>query len=192
MIHPTADVSSEATVGEGTYIWHRAQVREEARIGSDCIIGKDAYVDSGVVVGSRVKIQNGALIYQGATIEDGVFIGPQVVVTNDMHPRAITPDGRLKRAGDWSVGRVLICYGASLGAGAIVLPGVTIGRFALVGAGAMVTHSVPPHGIAVGNPARHVGYVCPSAHTLKRRGVEYICPECDWVLGVPEGTPKGE
>lgn len=185
MIHPSADVSPDAVIGDGTAIWHRAHVRERARIGSDCIIGKDAYIDVDVVIGSRVKIQNGALVYRGATLEDGVFIGPQVVVANDEFPRAITPEGKLKRAADWTTGEVRVCYGASLGAGVIVLPGVTIGSFALVGAGSVVTRSVPPHGIAIGNPARRVGWVCPSAHPLTRDGESWICSRCGWAMESP-------
>jgi acetyltransferase-like isoleucine patch superfamily enzyme len=107
-----------------------------------------------------VKIQNGAMIYHGVTIEDGAFIGPQACLTNDKLPRAINPDGTLKRDADWEVGRIRVCYGASIGAGAIVLPDVTIGRFAMVGAGALVTEDVPDHGLVVGMPARLVGYVC--------------------------------
>lgn len=159
-IHPTAEVSPQAEVGAGTSIWHQAQVREGAHIGHECIIGKGAYIDFDVQLGSRVKVQNYALIYHGATVEDGVFIGPRVCLTNDKLPRAITPSGALKGTDDWEVGRIVVRYGASIGAGAILLPGVTIGRFAMVGAGAVVTRDVPDHGLVVGQPARHVGYVC--------------------------------
>ena len=190
MIHPTADVSPEATIGRGTFIWHRAQVRERVRIGEECIIGKDVYLDHGVVLGNRVKVQNSALVYHGATIQDGVFIGPQVVIANDPLPRAITPDGKLKRADDWEVGEVNVLYGASLGAGSIILPGVTIGRFAMVGAGAVVTHSAPDYGILIGNPARHLGYACPEGHRMSREARSYRCVECDWTLETPGGNPE--
>jgi UDP-2-acetamido-3-amino-2,3-dideoxy-glucuronate N-acetyltransferase len=168
IIHPTAEVSSLATIGEGTRIWHQAQVRERAKIGRSCIIGKGVYIDSDVVVGDRVKIQNGASIYHGATIEDGVFVGPHACLTNDKLPRAITPDGELKGDADWQVGKILVQYGASIGAGAIVLPGVTVGRFAMVGAGAVVTRNVPPHALVVGNPAKPAGFVCACGHRLER------------------------
>jgi acetyltransferase-like isoleucine patch superfamily enzyme len=135
-------------------------VRKGVRIGQQCIIGKGAYIDFDVQLGSRVKIQNYALVYHGAIVEDGVFIGPRACLTNDKLPRAITPSGALKGTDDWEVGRIVVRYGASIGAGAIVLPGVTIGRFAMVGAGAVVTRDVPDHGLVVGQPARHVGYVC--------------------------------
>lgn len=167
IIHPTAEVSPLATIGEGTRIWHQAQVRERARIGRSCIIGKGVYIDFDVVVGDRVKIQNGVSIYHGVTIEDGVFVGPHACLTNDKLPRAITPDGELKRDADWEVGRILVQYGASIGAGAIILPGVTVGRFAMVGAGAVVTRDVAAHALVVGNPARRVGFVCACGHPLK-------------------------
>jgi UDP-3-O-[3-hydroxymyristoyl] glucosamine N-acyltransferase len=165
-IHPSADVSPQAVIGEGTRVWHHAQIREGAKIGRSCIIGKGVYVDLDVVIGDRVKIQNGASIYRGVTIEDGVFIGPHACLTNDKHPRAITPDGRLKSDRDWKVSTTVVGYGASIGAGAVVLPGLTIGRFAMVGAGAVVTKDVAPHGLVVGNPAEQIGYVCACGHRL--------------------------
>jgi acetyltransferase-like isoleucine patch superfamily enzyme len=169
MIHPTADVSPRAEIGAGTKIWHQAQVRENALIGRGCIIGKGVYIDIGVVVGDHVKIQNGANVYHGVTIESGVFIGPRVCFTNDMVPRAITPDGSLKGDEHWDVGLTLVRYGASLGAGAIILPNVVVGSFAMVGAGAVVTRSVPDHGLVVGNPARLIGYVCRCGRRLRER-----------------------
>ena len=152
-IHSTAEVSPKAQIGSGTRIWHFVQIREGVTIGQNCIIGKDAYVDVDVKIGDNVKIQNSALIYHGATLEDGVFIGPQVCLTNDRNPRAITSDGHLKGNDDWVVGPILIKYGASIGAGSVILPNVTIGRFALIGAGAVVTREVPDHGLVVGNPS---------------------------------------
>jgi UDP-2-acetamido-3-amino-2,3-dideoxy-glucuronate N-acetyltransferase len=159
-IHPTAEVSQEAEIGTGTRIWHQAQIREGARLGSECIVGKGAYIDSDVSIGSRVKIQNYALVYRGATVEDGVFVGPHACLTNDKLPRAITAEGALKDASDWQLGRTFVCYGASIGAGAILLPGVTIGRFAMIGAGAVVTEDVPDFGLVAGQPAQLAGYVC--------------------------------
>lgn len=159
-IHPTAEVSPRAEVGDGTRIWHQAQIREGAKLGHDCIVGKGAYVDAEVQVGNRSKIQNYALLYQGATLEDGVFIGPHACLANDKIPRAITPEGTLKGGDDWQVGPIHVRYGASVGAGAILLPGVTVGRFAMVGAGAVVVHNVPDHGLVIGQPAHLAGYVC--------------------------------
>jgi acetyltransferase-like isoleucine patch superfamily enzyme len=182
IIHPTAEVSATATIGEGTRIWHQAQVREGAAIGQNCIVGKGVYVDYDVVIGDNVKIQNGAQLYHGVTLEDGVFVGPLACLTNDRFPRAITPDGYLKTADDWEAGRILVRRGASIGAGAIVLPGVTIGRFALVAAGAVVTTSVPDHGLVIGVPARLVGYVCACGRRLEQIEDAGRCPHCGEAL----------
>jgi acetyltransferase-like isoleucine patch superfamily enzyme len=180
MIHPTAEVSPRAQIGAGTRIWHQAQVREEAQLGRNCIVGKGAYIDTGVVVGDNVKIQNGAYLYHGVTIEDGVFIGPRVCFTNDTFPRSITLDGTLKTDADWEVGRTLVRYGASLGAGAIVLPDLIVGKFALVGSGAVVTRSVPDHGLVVGNPARLIGFVCRCGRRLceRERHADHLLMDC--------------
>ena len=166
-IHPTADVSPQASVGAGTHIWHQAQVREGARLGCECIVGKGVYIDFDVRIGNRVKLQNYALIYHGTTLEDGVFIGPGACLTNDRVPRAITPEGTLKDDDDWQVGCTIVRYGASIGAGAILLPGVSVGRFAMVGAGAVVSHDVPDHAQVAGLPARVTGYVCACGHRLR-------------------------
>lgn len=178
-IHPSAEVSTEAQLGAGTRIWHHAQVREGVHIGSQCIVGKGTYIDFDVDIGNNVKIQNYSLLYHGATIEDGVFIGPRVCLTNDKLPRAITPDGALKGADDWEVGPIVVRYGASLGAGSLVLPGVTIGRFAMVGAGAVVTRDVPDFGLVVGQPARLVGYVCRCGQRLTEiEEADFWCAVC--------------
>jgi acetyltransferase-like isoleucine patch superfamily enzyme len=197
MIHPTADVSPQAEVGPGTRIWHQAQVRERARIGTNCIVGKGVYIDFGVHIGDNVKIQNGVFVYHGVTIEDGVFVGPRVCFTNDMFPRAITPDGMLKSDADWEVGTILIRYGAALGAGAIILPNVTVGRFALVGAGAVVTRDVPDQGLVLGNPARLAGFVCRCGRRLNERErrdslLVMDCPACgsSYELAAPVGSER--
>ncbi len=178
-IHPTAEVHSTAEIGAGTSIWNQCQVRENAVIGANCILGKDSYVDFGVHIGDNVKIQNGALVYHGTTLESGVFVGPGAIFTNDKLPRAINPDGSLKSDDDWAVGETTVRYGASIGAGAVILPGVTVGRFALVGAGAVVTKDVPDYGLVLGNPARLMGYACKCGAKLaeKESGV-YECPNC--------------
>jgi len=181
-IHPTADVSPEAVIGTGTSIWNQAQIRERARIGSDCVIGKNVYVDFDVVVGNRVKIQNNASLFHGVTVEDGVFIGPHVCLTNDRLPRAVTPEGDLKTDDDWEVGPIRIRTGASLGAGSVVVPGVTVGRWALVGAGSVVTRDVADYSLVVGNPARPIGHACPCGEPLRDAadGSSFRgpCPNC--------------
>ncbi|MFO7320937.1 MAG: acyltransferase [Chloroflexota bacterium] len=165
-IHPSADVSPDATIGEGTKIWHLVQVRAGATIGRECIFGRGVYVDTGVVIGNRVKVQNYVSIYDGVIIEDGVFVGPHVVFTNDKLPRAINPDGSLKDGEDWTISRTLIREGASLGANATIVCGITIGCWAMVGAGAVVTKDVPDYGLVVGNPARLIGYVSKSGERV--------------------------
>lgn len=165
-VHPTASVSPKAAVGAGTKIWQGAQVREKAVIGEGCILGYGVYVDAGVKVGDNCKIQNGVNLYQGVSLEDGVFCGPGCVFTNDKLPRAIHQDGSLQTAGDWEVVPTLVRRGASIGANATILCGVTIGRWAMIGAGAVVTQDVPDHGMVVGNPGRITGYVCSCGEKL--------------------------
>jgi UDP-2-acetamido-3-amino-2,3-dideoxy-glucuronate N-acetyltransferase len=165
-VHPTAEVSEEATIGDGTRIWHQAQVRPGAQIGDECIIGKGVYVDFDVVIGHRCKLQNGVYVYHGTTLEDGVFLGPGVMVLNDKNPRAINPDGTLKSDADWQVSSTHIGYGSGIGGGAIILPGVTVGKWAIVGSGSVVTHNIPDYGLAYGNPARLTGFVCSCGQRL--------------------------
>lgn len=177
-VHQTADVSANADIGNGTRIWHEAQVREGAQIGMGCIIGKGVYVDFGVRIGDYVKIQNHASVYHGTTIEAGVFIGPHVVFANDVLPRAINPNGTPKQDHDWIVGETTVRYGASIGAGSIILPGVEIGQFALVGAGAVVTHDVPAYAVVVGNPARRIGHACACGNKLDVDQGGTMCRSC--------------
>ncbi|MEI8361415.1 MAG: acyltransferase [bacterium] len=158
-IHSTAEVSDKSTIGLNSKIWNLTQVREGVSIGSDCILSKNVYIDFDVAIGNNCKIQNNCSIYHGAIIEDGVFLGPHVVLTNDKLPRAINPDGSIKNATDWTAGKTVIKYGASIGAHSVVLPNVTIGRFAMIGAGSVVTKDVPDFALVYGNPARIVGYV---------------------------------
>src|SRR5436853_6474533 len=165
-VHPLAEVEPGAEVGPGTRIWRQAHIRAHATIGEMCNIGKGVYVESHVHIGSRVKIQNHVSLFEGVTVEDGVFIGPHVCFTNDMFPRAITPDGALKSAQDWETTSTLVRYGASLGAGSVIVCGVTIGEFALIGAGSVVTKDVAPHTLVFGNHARPRGYVCHCARRL--------------------------
>jgi acetyltransferase-like isoleucine patch superfamily enzyme len=188
-IADTAVVADSAAIGPGTRIWHFAQVRERARIGDQCNVGKGVYIGTDVVIGRRCKIENNASLFEGLTVEDGVFIGPHVVFTNDRRPRATNSDGTLQTADDWVLERTTVRRGASIGAGAIVIPGLEIGRYAMVGAGAVVTRDVPAHALVIGNPARRIGWVCVCGRERMAegpRGEEDLrCARCE------QGAPIG-
>jgi UDP-2-acetamido-3-amino-2,3-dideoxy-glucuronate N-acetyltransferase len=175
-VAPQADVSPDATIGDGSTIWHLAQVRENAVLGTDCIVGRGAYIGAGVRMGDNCKVQNYALVYEPAVLGNGVFIGPAVVLTNDTYPRAITPDGELKSAHDWTPVGVTIHDGASIGARAVCVAPVTIGRWATVAAGAVVTTDVPDFALVAGVPARRIRWVGKAGVPLERDGDDWVCP----------------
>jgi acetyltransferase-like isoleucine patch superfamily enzyme len=177
-IHSTADVSDKAEIGEGSSIWNYAQVREGARIGRSCILSKGVYVDAGVQIGDNCKLQNNASVYHGVVLEDGVFVGPHVCFTNDLLPRAINPEGTLKNASDWLVGETRVKFGAAIGANSTIRCGITIGKWAMVGAGSVVTKSVPDYGLVHGNPARLRGFVCHCGERLQMTDNTGVCPRC--------------
>lgn len=188
MIHPTAEVSPKARLGARTRVWNHAQIREGAVIGDDCVIGKGVYIDREVVIGRAVKVQNYVSIYRGVRLGDGVFVGPHVTFTNDPYPRAVTPDGEPVTAEDWEIVETVVEEGASIGAGAVIRCGVTIGRWAMVGAGSVVVRDVPAHALVVGNPARQVGYACECGRPMARRG-EGSLWRCDVCEREREFTP---
>lgn len=165
-IHDSADVPSDVKIEENTAIWHQVQIRPGAIIGANCVIGKGVYIDTAVKIGANVKIQNYACIYQGVTLEDGVFVGPHVCFTNDLRPRAINKDGSIKSEADWTLTSTLVKKGASLGANSTIRCGITIGKWAMVGAGSVVTKDVPDYALVWGTPARLQGFVCPCGETL--------------------------
>ena len=175
-IAPTADVDPRATLGRDVTIWHLAQVRENAQLGDGCSLGRGAYIGPGVILGENCKVQNYALVYEPAILGDGVFVGPGVVFTNDAFPRAINVDGSRKSADDWDAVGVVVATGASIGARAVCIAPVTIGRWALVAAGAVVTRDVPDFAIVVGVPARQVGWVGEAGVPLVGTGDVYRCP----------------
>jgi acetyltransferase-like isoleucine patch superfamily enzyme len=160
-IHETATVENEVVIGEGSRVWHQAQLRTRAKIGANCIIGKGVFVDFDVVIGPDCKIQNYACIYHGISLGRGVFVGPHAVFTNDMHPRATDPQFGLLTDADWEVGETSVGDGAAIGANSTILPNVRIGEWAMVAAGAVVTCDVQAFSLVVGSPARHVAWLCP-------------------------------
>lgn len=167
-VHETAEVSEEAFIGDGTKVWNHAQVRENASIGKHCIISKNVYVDAGVAIGNCVKIQNNVNLYHGVTVEDDVFLGPSMTFTNDLYPRAFNDD--------WTVYETKVKKGASIGANATVVCGHTVGKYAMVAAGSVVTKDVPDYALAAGNPARQIGWVCKCGSRL---GETYVCGKCN-------------
>jgi len=194
--HASADVSDKAQIGPGTKIWQQCQIREEAILGADCVLGKGVYIDTRVHIGNRVKIQNGVSVYEGVTLEDGVFCGPHCVFTNDLHPRGVNPDGTLKSADDWEITPTLVRSGASIGANSAIVCGTTVGRWAMVGTGAVVTRDVPDYGLVYGNPAQLRGFVCPCGHKLmytqeteaKQGDITMTCSACGEQVAIDRAT----
>ncbi|MFJ4792964.1 acyltransferase [Kitasatospora purpeofusca] len=199
-VEATADVDGRAVLGAGTTVWHLAQVREDAVIGADCIIGRGAYVGPGVRIGDRVKLQNHALVYEPAVLEDGVFVGPAAVLTNDLYPRSVDVDGRLKRGEDWHARGVTLRRGCSIGGRAVLVAGVTVGRWALVAAGAVVHRDVPDFALVAGVPARRIKWVGRAGEPLRPAGADrWVCPrtgeeyrEHDGLLAPVEPQPPAE
>lgn len=174
----TADVADSAQIGGGSVIWHLAQVRENAILGENCIVGRGAYVGTGVRMGRNCKLQNYALVYEPAVLEDGVFVGPAVVFTNDHYPRSVEPDGTLKRSDDWEPVGVTVREGASIGARAVCVAPVVIGRWAMVAAGSVVVNDVPDFALVAGVPARRIRWVGRAGVPLHDRGKGlWTCPK---------------
>lgn len=177
-IHPTAEVETGAVIGENTKIWHLCHIRRDAHIGSECILGRGVFIDAGVQVGSRVKIQNYVSVFHGVTIEDGVFVGPHVCFTNDLFPRAVNPDMSLKGGDDWVLTTTMIREGVAIGANSTIVCGITIGRWAMIGAGSVVTKDVGDYELVVGSPARRIGFVCACGKRKATLEAAVNCPDC--------------
>lgn len=181
-VHPTAVIDKTAVIGDGTKVWHFVHVRENAEIGRNCVLGDFVYVGMGVKIGNDVKLENRATVYGGVKIEDKVFVGPHVTFTNDPYPRSFSTD--------WKIVPTLVRKGASIGAGAVVMCGVTIGEYAMIGAGSVVTKDIPPHALTYGNPAKIRGFVCRCGKRLtkeeeRQKDVLMICPICDEKYEIP-------
>jgi UDP-2-acetamido-3-amino-2,3-dideoxy-glucuronate N-acetyltransferase len=172
------NIDERASIGSGTKVWENSKIRENAIIGKDCNIGRNVYVGPGVKIGSNVKIQNNSLIYEPAIVSDGVFIGPGVIFTNDLYPRAITHDGMKKTEEDWNKEGVVVEYGASIGAGAICVAPVKIGKWAMIAAGSVVTKDVLDFSLVAGVPAKQIGWVGKYGVKLIQKDQNlYVCPE---------------
>jgi UDP-2-acetamido-3-amino-2,3-dideoxy-glucuronate N-acetyltransferase len=177
-IHPAAIVDTDQ-IGAGTRIWAFTHIMQGVSIGKDCNIGEHCFVESGVVIGANVTIKNGNMVWEGVTLEDGVFIGPNVSFTNDLYPRSPRLRQAHARYSDrrWLV-RTLVKRGASLGAGAVILAGVVVGEYSMVGAGAVVTRDVHPYALVAGNPARVKGWVCQCGQPLEWKAEIVTCSSC--------------
>jgi len=166
-VPPTSVVDKTAVIGEGTRVWNFVHVRENAEIGKRCVLADYVYVGRAVKIGNNVKLENRATVYQGVTIRDKVFVGPHVTFTNDPYPRSFSTD--------WKILQTLVKEGASIGAGTVIRCGVTIGEYALIGVGSVVTEDVPPHALAYGNPARIRGFVCRCSRKLETEEKKETC-----------------
>lgn len=171
MVHPTAEVEEGARVGKDTRIWHFCHVMPGACIGRDCNLGQNVFVMSGARVGDRVKIQNNVSVYDGVELADDVFVGPSAVFTNVRNPRA-----NVSRRNEFM--RTVVEQGATIGANATVVCGTTLGRFCMVGAGAVVTRDVQPQALVTGVPARRTGWVCTCGGVLPDAEMGGQCPDC--------------
>ncbi|MHC3129775.1 MAG: N-acetyltransferase [Candidatus Bathyarchaeota archaeon] len=170
----TSVVDKTAVIGEGTRVWNFVHVRENAEIGKECVLADYVYVGRGVKIGNNVKLENRATVYEGVTIEDKVFVGPHVTFTNDLIPRSFNTD--------WKILQTLVKEGSSIGAGTVIVCGVTIGEYALIGAGSVVTENIPPHALAYGNPARIRGFVCRCSRKLEteEKKKTYVLMKCQF------------
>ena len=158
-VHPSAVIDKNVTIGDNTKIWHFSHIQFGAQIGHLCTLGQNVYVGEGVSIGNHVKIQNNVSVYQGVTLEDYVFCGPSVVFTNDINPRSKFPKNQVYI-------NTIIKEGCTIGANSTIVCGNTLGSWSLIGAGSVVTKNVRNHSVVVGNPARHIGWICECGNKL--------------------------
>ncbi len=169
--HSTAVIDEGAVIGKGTKIWHFSHIMGGAKIGENCTIGQNCFVARDAVLGNGVKLENNVPVYTFVTLEDGVFVGPSAVFTNDINPRAPYPKG-----GKWIP--TLVKKGASIGANATIVCGITLGKWALIGAGAVVTKDVPDYAVVVGVPAKRIGWICECGEKLVFYSGKATCGKC--------------
>lgn len=177
--HETSIVEQDAVVGDNTRVWQFCNIMSDVHIGTDCNIGQNVFIESGVRIGNHVKIKNNISLYKGLICEDDVFLGPNCVFTNVINPRSFIE----KKT---EIKQTIIRQGATIGANSTLVCGHTIGKYAMVGAGSVVTHDVEEYELVMGNPARHAGYVCKCGETLRQYGKEYICSSCDCRYGMKD------
>lgn len=183
------EIDPRAVVDVSARVWGGAVIREGATIGANTIVGKGAYIDTNVSVGKNCKIQNLAQIYSPAKLSSGVFVGPSVVLTNDKHPRAVTPEGAIKSSSEWDAVGVEVAEGASIGAGSICVAPLTIGKWAMIAAGSVVIKNVADFEIVGGNPARHLGWAGRSGHKLIQNGRNrFRCPTSGEIYKFSDGV----
>lgn len=176
-IHPSAIIEAK-NIGIGTHIWAFSHIMKDVKIGKDCNIGDHVFIESGVCIGNYVTIKNNVMIWNGVTIEDGVFVGPGVIFTNDLYPRSRRFNETAKRySGNW-LKETLVLQGCSIGAGSIILCGITLGKFSLIGAGSIVTGNIPDYVLVFGNPAKKIGYVCKCGELLDFKDKMADCHTC--------------
>lgn len=171
-VHPSAVIDDDVVLGEGTRIWHFVHVSSGARIGAGCVLGQNVFVGRRVSIGSGVKIQNNVSVYEGVELEDDVFLGPSCVFTNVLNPRAF-----LERKDEFR--RTRVGRGATVGANATVVCGHDLGEYCMVGAGCVVPRGVRPYELVIGNPARHLGWMCMCGVRLPGEAGSHACTACD-------------
>lgn len=172
--HPTAVIDAGASIGKGTKVWHFAHISTGSQIGERCVFGQNTFVAEGVIIGNNVKVQNNVAIYTGSTIEDDVFLGPSCVLTNVSNPRSQVNRHSLYE-------KTLVRRGATVGANATIVCGVTLGRYCFIAAGAVVTRDVPDYALLVGVPGRHAGWISRHGHLLKATSTGLMkCPESNF------------
>jgi len=191
--HESAVVDKGARIGKGTKIWHNSQIQAGAQIGENCVIGHNCFVAGRAVLGNGVKLESNVDVWDLVTLEDYVFAGPSAVFTNDINPRSRYPKSKYPQYGKWVP--TLVKQGASIGANATIVCGITIGKHAFIGAGAVVTRDVPDYGLVVGSPARLIGWMCECGTRLPlpkepAEGTEATCPTCQRFYRVAQGRPE--
>lgn len=171
-VHESSYVDELCEIGPGTKIWHFSHIMKDSKIGEKCNIGQNVVISPGVILGNNVKVQNNVSVYTGVICEDNTFLGPSCVFTNVINPRSF-----IERKEEYK--QTIVKKGASIGANATIVCGYDIGRYAFIGAGAVVTKDVPDYALVVGNPARIVGYVCECGNRLEEKKEWYKCNVCD-------------